>query len=83
MSEHSGERFKVNNECPTWVKLCLGEIGLGPEFNYDDLSPEQHAMMNTLVQVYEAVKNGFLEPRIIDGEIKFQRTERHPGGPAC
>ena len=73
MSEYSGERFRVPDDCPTWMKLCLGEIGLGPEFNYDDLTPEQHAMMNTLMLVYDKVKEGLIEPKIIDGELKFIR----------
>ena len=66
--------FKVSENSPTWIKLALGQIGIEPEFNIDDLTPDQHNQLATLKLLHECVDAGELEPFIKDGQLSFKKV---------
>lgn len=68
--------YRTNEKTPTWIRLILGEIGLGEEFNFDEITEEQHKKFQTLENLIEAVEDNRLEPIIKNGKVGFKRVER-------
>ncbi len=70
----SGDLYRFTEKAPSWLKLCLGEEGIPEEFEYDDLTPHQHKVLQTLEILYVSVEKGDVEPFLKNGKIHFRKT---------
>jgi len=68
-------KYKTTKNTPTWIRLVLGEIGLGEEFDFDEITDEQHKKFQTLEKLIDAVEDKRLEAIIKKGKVGFVRIE--------
>jgi len=69
--------YKTNEKTPTWIRLILGEIGLGEEFEFNKITGEQHKKFQTLEKLIDAVEDNRLIPIIKKGKVGFIRVNDH------
>ena len=68
-------KYKTTKNTPTWIRLVLGEIGLCEEFDFDEITDEQHKKFQTLEKLIDAVEDKRLEVIIKKGKVGFVRIE--------